>query len=120
VKNWICVQPDMLGMSALLTKTMPYVKVVIDTLREKGVRNDYIVLVGGARSICAGGCGRCLLPGCLGGGGDCKGLHDQAPGLAASCNRGGQVFGLRRRSNRKRSDRYLIPPGVIRAIWGNQ
>ena len=38
----------MLGMSALLTKTMPYVKVVIDTLREKGVRNDYVVLVGGA------------------------------------------------------------------------
>ena len=48
MKNWICVQPDMLGMSALLTKTMPYVKVVIDTLREKGVRNDYVVLVGGA------------------------------------------------------------------------
>jgi 5-methyltetrahydrofolate--homocysteine methyltransferase len=35
-------------MSALLTTTMPYMKVVIDTLKEKGMRNDYIVLVGGA------------------------------------------------------------------------
>ncbi len=41
-------RPDILGMSALLTTTMPYMKVVIDTLREKGMRNDYIVLVGGA------------------------------------------------------------------------
>ena len=41
-------KPDILGMSALLTTTMPYMKVVIDTLVEKGVRDDYIVLVGGA------------------------------------------------------------------------
>src|SRR5271170_3505539 len=41
-------KPDLLGMSALLTTTMPYMKVVIDTLIEKGMRNDYIVLVGGA------------------------------------------------------------------------
>ncbi|MGJ8604838.1 MAG: corrinoid protein [Marivita sp.] len=41
-------QPDILGMSALLTTTMPYMKVVIDTLIEKGIRDDYIVLVGGA------------------------------------------------------------------------
>ena len=41
-------QPDILGMSALLTTTMPYMKVVIDTMKEKGIRNDYIVLVGGA------------------------------------------------------------------------
>lgn len=41
-------QPDILGMSALLTTTMPYMKVVIDTLIEKGVRDDYTVLVGGA------------------------------------------------------------------------
>jgi methylmalonyl-CoA mutase cobalamin-binding domain/chain len=40
--------PDILGMSALLTTTMPYMKVVIDTLKEKGIRDDYIVLVGGA------------------------------------------------------------------------
>jgi methylmalonyl-CoA mutase cobalamin-binding domain/chain len=39
---------DILGMSALLTTTMPYMKVVIDTLKEKGLRDDYIVLVGGA------------------------------------------------------------------------
>ena len=41
-------QPDILGMSALLTTTMPYMKVVIDTMNERGIRNDYIVLVGGA------------------------------------------------------------------------
>ena len=41
-------QPDILGMSALLTTTMPYMKVVIDTLKEKGLREEYIVLVGGA------------------------------------------------------------------------
>ncbi len=41
-------QPDILGMSALLTTTMPYMKVVIDALKEKGIRDDYIVLVGGA------------------------------------------------------------------------
>lgn len=39
---------DILGMSALLTTTMPYMKVVIDTLKETGKRNDVIVLVGGA------------------------------------------------------------------------
>ena len=39
---------DILGMSALLTTTMPYMKVVIDTMIEKGMRDDYIVLVGGA------------------------------------------------------------------------
>jgi 5-methyltetrahydrofolate--homocysteine methyltransferase len=41
-------RPDIIGMSALLTTTMPYMKVVIDTLKEKGMRSDYIVLVGGA------------------------------------------------------------------------
>ena len=41
-------QPEIIGMSALLTTTMPYMKVVIDTLKEKGLREDYIVLVGGA------------------------------------------------------------------------
>jgi methylmalonyl-CoA mutase cobalamin-binding domain/chain len=41
-------QPDILGMSALLTTTMPYMKVVIDTLSERGLRDRYLVLVGGA------------------------------------------------------------------------
>ena len=41
-------QPEILGMSALLTTTMPYMKVVIDTMVEMGIRDDYIVLVGGA------------------------------------------------------------------------
>lgn len=39
---------DILGMSALLTTTMPYMKVVIDTLKEKGLRDEILVLVGGA------------------------------------------------------------------------
>lgn len=39
---------DILGMSALLTTTMPYMKIVIDTMVEQGIRDDYIVLVGGA------------------------------------------------------------------------
>ena len=41
-------KPDILGMSALLTTTMPYMKVVIDALKEQKLRDDYIVLVGGA------------------------------------------------------------------------
>lgn len=41
-------QPDILGMSALLTTTMPYMKVVVDAMIEKGIRSDYVVLVGGA------------------------------------------------------------------------
>ena len=41
-------KPDILGMSALLTTTMPYMKVVIDTLVEKSLRDNYIVMVGGA------------------------------------------------------------------------
>jgi methylmalonyl-CoA mutase cobalamin-binding domain/chain len=65
--------PDILGMSALLTTTMPYMKVVIDTLKEKGIRDDYIVLVGGApleRGVRACHWGGCLLPRCGGGGRD--------------------------------------------------
>ena len=41
-------RPNILGMSALLTTTMPYMKTVIDAMVEEGVRDDYIVLVGGA------------------------------------------------------------------------
>jgi len=41
-------KPDILGMSALLTTTMPYMKVVIDELSSKGLRDKYIVMVGGA------------------------------------------------------------------------
>ena len=40
--------PEILGMSALLTTTMPYMRVVIDALKKKGIRDDMIVLVGGA------------------------------------------------------------------------
>lgn len=41
-------QADILGMSALLTTTMPYMKVVVETLKERQLRDKYIVLVGGA------------------------------------------------------------------------
>ena len=41
-------EADIIGMSALLTTTMPYMKVVIDAMKEQGIRDDYIVLVGGA------------------------------------------------------------------------
>ncbi len=41
-------QPDILGMSALLTTTMPYMKVVVDALGEEGIREEIYVMVGGA------------------------------------------------------------------------
>ncbi len=41
-------KPEILDISALLTTTMPYMKVVIDTMKEQGIRDDYIILVGGA------------------------------------------------------------------------
>jgi methylmalonyl-CoA mutase cobalamin-binding domain/chain len=40
--------PDILGMSALLTTTMPYMRVVIQSLKDAGIRQEIIVLVGGA------------------------------------------------------------------------
>jgi len=52
VENYLAAleehKPDILGMSALLTTTMPYMKVVIDAMVEQGLRDDYVVLVGGA------------------------------------------------------------------------
>ena len=41
-------KPDIVGMSALLTTTMPYMGVVIRALKEAGIRDQLIVLVGGA------------------------------------------------------------------------
>ncbi len=41
-------QPEILGMSALLTTTMPYMKTVVDALGEEGLRDDIYVMVGGA------------------------------------------------------------------------
>ena len=40
--------PDIIGMSALLTTTMPYMDVVIKALKERGIRDKLIVMVGGA------------------------------------------------------------------------
>jgi methylmalonyl-CoA mutase cobalamin-binding domain/chain len=41
-------KPHILGMSALLTTTMPYMKVVVDEMVSQNIRDDYIVMVGGA------------------------------------------------------------------------
>ena len=41
-------KPDIIGMSALLTTTMPYMKVVVDALGEEGLRDEIYVMVGGA------------------------------------------------------------------------
>lgn len=39
---------DIIGMSALLTTTMPYMKVVIQALKDEGLRDKLFVMVGGA------------------------------------------------------------------------
>ena len=39
---------QIIGMSALLTTTMPYMKTVIENLKTQGLRDKYIVLCGGA------------------------------------------------------------------------
>jgi methylmalonyl-CoA mutase cobalamin-binding domain/chain len=59
------LQPDVLGISALLTTTMPAMQVVIDALVAAGLRDQVKVLVGGApvteefaQSIGADGYGR--------------------------------------------------------------
>jgi 5-methyltetrahydrofolate--homocysteine methyltransferase len=39
---------DIVGLSALLTTTMPYMKVVVDRLKEEGIRDEVIVMIGGA------------------------------------------------------------------------
>ena len=52
VENYLAAMeehsPEIIGMSALLTTTMPYMKVVVDTMKEMGIRDDYIIMVGGA------------------------------------------------------------------------
>ncbi|MDD7741078.1 MAG: corrinoid protein [Fusicatenibacter sp.] len=42
------VGADVICMSALLTTTMPNMQNVVDALKEKGLRDKYIVMVGGA------------------------------------------------------------------------
>jgi len=42
------IKPDILGLSALLTTTMPEMRNVIETLEHKGLRNGIKVMVGGA------------------------------------------------------------------------
>ncbi len=42
------IQPDVVGMSAFLTTTMPMFKVNIEAIEKAGLRDDVIILVGGA------------------------------------------------------------------------
>ena len=91
---------DILGMSALLTTTMPYMKVVIDTLKERGLRDQYIIMVGGAplnEEFSQGDRRRRLLPRRGGGGRDRQGLHGaQAQPDGARLSRGsGEPAGRR-------------------------
>ena len=80
-------RPDILGMSALLTTTMPYMKVVVDEMVKQGIRDDYIVLVGGAplneefgRAVGADGYCR-----------DAAQAADVAPGMVRTRRLGGAV-----------------------------
>ena len=41
-------KPEIVGMSALLTTTMPYMKVVVQALKDEGLRDSVFVMVGGA------------------------------------------------------------------------
>ena len=41
-------QPDVVGISALLTTTMPYMGNVVDAITENGLRDDVAILIGGA------------------------------------------------------------------------
>jgi 5-methyltetrahydrofolate--homocysteine methyltransferase len=41
-------QPNMLGLSALLTTTMPMIKTTIDEIKESGLRDQIIIMIGGA------------------------------------------------------------------------
>ena len=83
-------QPDILGMSALLTTTMPYMKVVIDTLKERGLRG----LVhrsrrwrAAQRAVRRGGRRRCVLPGRRGCGRDGEGVFRAPAQRARRCLR---------------------------------
>jgi trimethylamine corrinoid protein len=38
---------DIIGLSAIMTTTMPYQKEVVDVLKEKNLRDKYIVIIGG-------------------------------------------------------------------------
>lgn len=48
MKKVIDLEPDVIGLSALLTTTMPEMKMIIDALREAGLREKVKVIVGGA------------------------------------------------------------------------
>ena len=48
VKKAIELKPDVVGMSALLTTTMPSMKTTLDALNAAGLRNHVKVIVGGA------------------------------------------------------------------------
>ncbi len=41
-------KPSVVGMSAMLTTTMSYMGVVVEALHEKGLRDDLVIMIGGA------------------------------------------------------------------------
>jgi 5-methyltetrahydrofolate--homocysteine methyltransferase len=41
-------QPNMLGLSALLTTTMPMIRTTIDEIKESGLRDQIKIIIGGA------------------------------------------------------------------------
>jgi 5-methyltetrahydrofolate--homocysteine methyltransferase len=48
VQKAVEVKPQLIAMSALLTTTMAYMKIIIDAMREKGIRDQLKIMVGGA------------------------------------------------------------------------
>lgn len=48
IKEAEAVEADFIAVSALMTTTMPHQKEIIDLLRDKGLRNRYSVVIGGA------------------------------------------------------------------------
>ena len=90
-------KPDILGMSALLTTTMPYMKVVIDTL--EGARHPQRLHRAGRRraaqrGIRQGGGRRCLLPRRRGGRRNRQGSAGREARRSGALNRHGERRGL--------------------------
>ena len=48
VERVVEIKPDILGLSALLTTSMPEMKKVLETLEAQGLRKNLKVMVGGA------------------------------------------------------------------------
>ena len=121
VENYLAAieehEPDILGMSALLTTTMPYMKVVIETLKEKGIRDDYTVLGRrrpAERGIRPGGGRRRLLPRRCGCRGNRQGLHEAQAQPARRARRSTDPWRLRWRVARLQEPAGAAEFGAVR------